>query len=170
MNERFVALTITCGFALASGVGLVMARRLVRCAGLLLVHSLAIAATYLLLSAELLAMGQVIVYTGAIVVLFLFVVLLLPDGGLEPRLSKGRGAIACLAGLCIFAALGAAVAGVVNTGQPTAPATADLSTTAVARALFGPHLVPFELTALLLLIAIIGAVALWHRQEEEGRQ
>ncbi|HZN39251.1 MAG TPA: NADH-quinone oxidoreductase subunit J, partial [Planctomycetota bacterium] len=55
--------------------------------------------------------------------------------------------------------------------EPTrAGATADMSVAAVARVLFGPLLVPFELTALLLLIAIVGAVTLWRRSPAQERR
>jgi len=168
VNDRLVPLLITCGVALLSGAGMVMARRLVRCACLLLVHSLAIAATYWCMTAEFLAMAQVVVYTGAIVVLFLFVVLLLPEGGSEPRTSTGRTLLALAGTAAVLLPLGAIVA---STSGPTqAPATTDTSVAAVARTLFGPQLVPFELTALLLLIAIIGAVTLWRRSGAEVRR
>jgi len=168
MNERLLALSVTCACAVLSAVGMVAARRLVRCAGLLLVHSLALAATYLLLSAEFLAMGQVVVYTGAIVVLFLFVVLLLPQGGREVSVTRGRLVMAALGGAVMLTALLAAVCGAM-VSPPDAAAAPDLSTVAVAHALFGPQLVPFELTALLLLVAIVGAVGLWQRERGEAR-
>ena len=171
MTDRFVPLVICCAVVLASALGMVLARRLVRCAALLLVHSLAIAATYFTMSAEFLAMGQVVVYTGAIVVLFLFVVLLLPEGGKESMPNGARLAVAFTAGAAMFGALLVATWAVIDAGAPPDPAAVpDLSTPAVARVLFGPHLVPFELTALLLLIAILGAVTLWHRQQGEARR
>jgi NADH-quinone oxidoreductase subunit J len=140
---------------------MVAARRLVRCACLLLVHSLAIAATYWCMTAEFLAMAQVVVYTGAIVVLFLFVVLLLPEGGSEPRTTSGRALLALFGAGALLAPLVAIAT--TSTEPPRALAEADTSVPAVARMLFGPLLVPFELTALLLLIAIVGAVTLWRR-------
>ena len=168
MNDRLVPLLITCGVALLSGVGMVAARRLVRCACLLLVHSLAIAATYWCMTAEFLAIAQVVVYTGAIVVLFLFVVLLLPEGGSEPQTSTGRTLLALGGAIALLVPL-AAIAG--GTAEPTStPAATDTSVTAVAHMLFGPQLVPFELTALLLLIAIIGAVTLWRRSGAEVKR
>ena len=161
MNDRLVPLLITCGVALASAMGMVMARRLVRCACLLLVHSLAIAATYWCMTAEFLAMAQVVVYTGAIVVLFLFVVLLLPEGGSEPRTTTGRTLLALAGAGALLVPLIAVAAN--SAEPPRAAIEADTSVAAVARMLFGPLLVPFELTALLLLIATVGAVTLWRR-------
>jgi NADH-quinone oxidoreductase subunit J len=130
------------------------------------VHSLAIAAAYFALGAEFMAMGQVVVYSGAIVVLFLFVVLLLPEGGTEQRIGGGRMLAGAVAGVAMLAALGLAMRAMLDAGPPPAPEKADLSVAAIARALFGAQIAPFELTALLLLIAILGAVALWHRGEK----
>lgn len=169
MNERLVAIVAACAVALLSGVGLIASRRLVRSAGLLLVHSLAIAGAYMALGAEFMAMGQVVVYSGAIVVLFLFVVLLLPDGGTEQRIGKGRVLAGAVAGVAMLAALGLAMRTMLDAGPPAAPASADLSVPKIAHALFGAQLAPFELTALLLLIAILGAVTLWHRGEKGER-
>jgi len=179
MTERVLPLSICCAIAVLSALGMVMARRLVRCAALLLVHSLAIAATYFVLTAEFLAMGQVVVYTGAIVVLFLFVVLLLPDGGQERTPPIARTLVAVAAGAAMLGALLVAMQGMLGEGGATAAKSVDLSTSEVAKVLFGllpaaeqhrSMLVPFELTALLLLIAILGAVTLWHRQSDEAKR
>ncbi|HEX6811952.1 MAG TPA: NADH-quinone oxidoreductase subunit J [Planctomycetota bacterium] len=165
MNDRFFALLVPCVIAVVSAASMLITRRLVRCAALLLVHSLSIAAAYFMLSADFLAMGQVIVYSGAIVVLFLFVVLLLPDGGREVPVPRSRALVGLIAGTSMLLAIGMAMRSVLAAAEPPAPPTADLSVLAIARELFGSQLVPFELTALLLLIAIIGAVTLWHRGE-----
>lgn len=170
MTERVLPLSICCAVALLSALGMVTARRLVRCAGLLLVHSLAIAATYFVLSAEFLAMGQIVVYTGAIVVLFLFVVLLLPDGGRETTPKVARSFVAVAAGAALFGALLVALWGVLHRPVGAERPDPDLSTAAIAHVLFDEHLVPFELTALLLLIAILGAVTLWQRQASEAKR
>lgn len=169
MTDRMVPLVIACAIAVSSALGLVLARRIVHCACLLLVHSLAIAAAYLLLAADFVAMGQVIVYSGAIVVLFLFVVLLLPQDGKEPAARPGRIAVALGGGGLVFAVLLAGVSAVAAAKTPAAPETVDFTVEAVARSLFGPQLVPFELTAILLLVAIVGGVTLWQRHNTVGR-
>ncbi|MBL8756113.1 MAG: NADH-quinone oxidoreductase subunit J [Planctomycetes bacterium] len=170
-----VPLAIACAIALFSALGLVLARRIVHCACLLLVHSLAIAACYLLLAADFAAMGQVIVYSGAIVVLFLFVVLLLPQDGVEPKARPGRLAIALAGGGVVGAVLLSGATAVAAASAPAAPATVDFEIKGIARSLFGPQLVPFELTAILLLVAIVGGVTLWQRHtttrsDAEGRR
>jgi NADH-quinone oxidoreductase subunit J len=145
----------------------VIARRPVYAAIFLLVHSLSLAALFGLLSAAMVAVGQVVIYSGAIVVLFLFVVTLLPSGGRELGASTSRVVAACIAGAAILIAITEALsAGAI----PQAPATpGDLGVAAVGQALFGPLLVAFELTAPLLLVAVVGALVIWRRHEPTPR-
>jgi NADH-quinone oxidoreductase subunit J len=161
MSELFIPIAIACAVALVSGLGVVLASRLVHAVVALLAHSLTIAALYLILAADLVAVGQVLIYSGAIVVLFLFVVALLPIGGLEGPIGTGRILSAIVAAGALLVALAAGLAA----GVPAAPASPVGGVEAIGRSLFGPLLVPFELTAPLLLVAIIGAVSIWRRQE-----
>src|SRR5205814_1021543 len=79
-----------CVVALASALGVVIARRPVYAAIFLLLHSLSLAALFGVLFAAMVAVGQVLIYSGAIVVLFLFVVTLLPSGGRELGVTGNR--------------------------------------------------------------------------------
>jgi NADH-quinone oxidoreductase subunit J len=167
MSDLFVPLLIGCAVALASALGVVLARRPVYAAIFLLVHSLSLAALFGLLSAPMVAVGQVIIYSGAIVVLFLFVVTLLPSGGAERTARGGRIAAACVACGGVVIALAAALSAGVLPAAPTTPG--DLSPGAVGHALFSSLLVAFELTAPLLLVAIVGAVVIWRRHEPTPR-
>ena len=163
MGDLLVPVVLACALALVSGLGVVLARRPVHAVVSLLAHSLAVAALFLMLSAELVALGQVLIYSGAIVVLFLFVVALLPAGGAEVPVGSGRALAAiATAGVLLVALAAGLVAGV------PASATAPVGgIEAVGRSLFGPLIVPFELTGPLLLVAIVGAVAIWRRQEPD---
>jgi NADH-quinone oxidoreductase subunit J len=163
LNDLFVPLVIGCAVALISALLVVMARRPVHAVIGLLAHSLAIAALYLILGADMVAMGQILIYSGAIVVLFLFVIALLPQGGSEgdPGIGRVLGGLvaggALLAGIAAWLALGPAL-------PPAAP-NAGGNVVEVGRSLFGRLIVPTELTAPLLLVSIVGAVAIWRRQE-----
>src|SRR6478672_8447698 len=108
MQSLFVPLLVGCAVALGSALGVVLARRPIYAAMFLLVHSLSLAALFGLLSAAMVAVGQVIIYSGAIVVLFLFVVTLLPSGGFERGPTGNRVAGACIAagGLVVALAMG----------------------------------------------------------------
>lgn len=167
MDSLFVPLLMGCAVALASALGVVLARRPIYAAMFLLLHSLSLAALFGILSAAMVAVGQVVIYSGAIVVLFLFVVTLLPSGGLELGPRSSRIVAACVAAGGLLVALAAAETG--GTIPPPAVSAGDLSVAAVGRALFGPLLVAFELTAPLLLVAIVGAVVIWRRHEPNPR-
>jgi NADH-quinone oxidoreductase subunit J len=168
MDGLFVPLLIGCLVALASALGVVLARRPVYAAIFLLVHSLSLAALFALLSAAMVAVGQVIIYSGAIVVLFLFVVTLLPSGGSERSADGGRIAAACVACAIVLVALAAALSASALPAPP--PDTQiDLSPVAVGHSLFSTLLVAFELTSPLLLVAIVGAVVIWRRHEPRPR-
>ena len=165
MDALFIPLLFFCLVALASALGVVLARRPIYAAVALLLHSLSLAALFAILAAGMVAVGQVLIYSGAIVVLFLFFVTLLPTGGIELSPTGSRVAAACVTGAAIVVALAVSVAGHI---PPEAPSF-DLSVAAVGRALFGPELIAFELTAPLLLVAIVGGVVIWRRHEPRSR-
>jgi NADH-quinone oxidoreductase subunit J len=144
----------------ASALTVVVHRNPVRSACALVVTLCLLAVFFLGLDAQLVAFLQVIVYAGAIVVLFLFVIMLL-NLRVEARAMAGT----LLVGTA--AAGGVALAVLVVTALRRAPAPAAANppagfgeTAALARQLFTVYLLPFELTSLLLLVAIVGAVAL----------
>lgn len=148
-------------FALFGALAAVVAANPIRGAMGLMVMILSIAALYLGLSAQFLAAIQLIVYAGAVVVLFLFVIMLLgPDAhgpkdgrGLLPRVMGG--------GLFAVAALGALTLAI-RTGKASTPVPAPASfggVDAVGRELFTKTLVPFELSTALLMVAVLGSVA-----------
>ena len=121
-----------------------------------------VAGIFLLLNAEFLAAVQVIVYAGAILIFYLFVVMLLDLPGEEagPRFG-GHWPFAALAGLSFLAV--AWLAGVdqaLPPGAGSASAEALGSVAGLGNALFGPFALPFEIASLVLLAAIIGAVVL----------
>ena len=126
------------------------------------------AGIFLLLGAEFLAAVQVIVYAGAILIFYIFVVMLLdlPDEEARPRFGS-HWPLAAAAGLSV-----PALGWLARAGVGFAPATADLaakgppqrSVSAIGMALFGPFALPFEIASLLLLAAIIGTVILARRR------
>ena len=156
---------VCAGLVVAGALGVITGRNPVHCALFLLMALVSIAVLYLQLAAALVAAIQIVVYASAIVVLFLFVVTLLPTGGRELEPGRSRVLMGAIAGASLLVAIGAAL----SVGAPLAVATADLGISAVGHALFGPLLVAFELTAPLLLVAMIGAVVVWRRHEPRPR-
>ncbi len=125
-----------------------------------------LAVIYLLLGAEFIAAAQVIVYAGAIMVLFVFVIMLLNAGA---EATKGRAPMAHLLGPPLLAAFLGILAFVVRRLFPreyTAHFGGFTHGTAkdVGRALFTTYLLPFEAASVLILIAIIGAVVLARKE------
>ncbi|WP_437642055.1 NADH-quinone oxidoreductase subunit J family protein [Sorangium sp. So ce854] len=148
---------------LLGGVATVAARNPIRGAMGLLMSIFGIAGLYLMLSAEFLAAIQILVYAGAVVILFLFVIMLLGPSATSPRDARTAVPRYIGAGVFVVGALGAmALAASAGKPGPTAlpPAPESLGTIdALGYELFTKGIVPFELSGALLLVAVIGAVA-----------
>jgi NADH:ubiquinone oxidoreductase subunit 6 (subunit J) len=139
---------------LASAAAAVTARSLFRAAFALAAALLATAGFYLLLSAPLLAAVQILLYTGGVLTLIVFALVVTGAPAQGPRFRRPwPGALMALA---VMAALAAGVRGI-----PAAEAQGGLeSGEAVGRLLFTDYLVPFELLSVLLLGAVFGALLL----------
>jgi NADH-quinone oxidoreductase subunit J len=127
-----------------------------------------LAILYLLLGAEFIAAAQVIVYAGAVMVLFIFVILLLNAGA---EIKRGRSLMVQLLGVPLLLALLLLLAYYVQRLFPQSVTVhfggfTGGSAQAVGRALFTTYLLPFEVTSLLILIAILGAVVLGRKEIE----
>ena len=127
-----------------------------------------VAGIFLLLGAEFLAAVQVIVYAGAILVFYLFVVMLLdlPDEESRPRFAR-HWPLAAGVGISFAALVWLARAGVAAAQTPAQAASSGPppgGLTAIGMALFGPFALPFEIASLLLLAAIIGTVVLARKK------
>ena len=120
-----------------------------------------LAGIYVLLAAHLIAFMQILVYAGAVMVLFLFVIMLLSLGD-EHLLKERKSAmqyLGVLGGVGVLAVLVAAIARAGEGAAPLrAPDAAFGTVKAVGNVLFTEYLLPFEATSLLLLVAIVGAV------------
>jgi NADH-quinone oxidoreductase subunit J len=148
--------------ALVSGALVVFQKHPLRSALWLILNFFAVAGIYLLAHAEFIAAIQVIVYAGAIMVLFLFVIMLLnirqPEA--EPKIpfigqKLGGIVLAAFTGLILVYGVTRAA---LTSGKTMAPGLGN--TESIARSLFTDYLLPFEVTSVLLLVAIVGAVVL----------
>jgi NADH-quinone oxidoreductase subunit J len=155
------------GFCLAGAVNLLLQRHPINSALSLIVVMTSLAVLYLLLGAEFLAAAQVIVYAGAIMVLFTFVVMLL-NAGLEDRTlgSRAAKAIGFPAVVVVLALIATVI--VKSTGLHAATLSDGITSTVdLSKVLFRELLLPFEVTSVLVLVAILGAVALARNTEGE---
>jgi NADH-quinone oxidoreductase subunit J len=150
--------------SVASALTVVLHRNPVYSALALVVALFQVAVVFVVMQAHLIALLQVIVYAGAIVVLFLFVIMLLslePDVPRPGRYGMRAGAIT----LAAFLGIELAAAALASQPSPDTVLPPDYgSTKQVAERLFTTHLLPFELTSVLLLAAVIGAVVLARRR------
>jgi NADH-quinone oxidoreductase subunit J len=157
------------GMCLAGAVNLLLQRHPINSALSLVVVMSSLAVLYLLLGAEFLAAAQIIVYAGAVMVLFTFVVMLL-NAGREERTLGSRTAKAI--GFPAVAVMLAVIATVILKAQNLGTASLSdpiTSTEELSRVLFHELLLPFEVTSVLILIAILGAVALARSGDGERR-
>ena len=160
----YVAFFIVALVATGSALGLVLRTNAIHGALFLVLNLGSIAALYLMLGAEFLAAAQVIVYAGAIMVLFVFAIMVLIPGkeetGPDPR--RGVRLLAAPVGPLLFLMLvfvmTARLRGAPGPGGPAG------TVTAVGRLLFTSYLFPFELTSVLLLAAMVGVLLLARRR------
>ncbi len=167
MTPQLIIFFLLAALAVAGAVSLILARHPIRSALSLIVVMVALAGLYLLLGAEFVAAVQIIVYAGAIMVLFVLVIMLL-NAGEEERTNLSR--IAATAGIPLAVALaGFLAAAVAKSGAVAAapPASGVASTRTLATMLFRDFVFPFELTSFLILVAILGALVL--APTESGR-
>jgi NADH-quinone oxidoreductase subunit J len=171
---EMVAFAILAIIAVVAGVGVIAQRSAVRSALMLLVNFCALAGLYILLNAQFVAVVQVIVYAGAIVVIFLFVVMHLgmerADESRKPSASGGnlrryQWMVAVLLGAVLLVGIAWTL---IPTGAETIPRLIRTDNVGeIGAALLTDFAIPFELTSLVLLVAIIGTVVLAkHKQED----
>lgn len=169
MSLPFILFFICALLAVAGAVLLIVAREPIHSALSLILVMMSLAVLYLLLGAEFIAAVQIIVYAGAIMVLFVFVIMLL-NAGVEELTDFSR--IAKVIGLPFGAVLFAVIGhylwhssigkAVVNGAGEVA---AGVSTRDLSAQLFRQYLFPFEATSILILIAILGALVLAGKDE-----
>jgi NADH-quinone oxidoreductase subunit J len=160
------------GLAVFGGLMAVTRRNPLNSALWLVLTLFAIAALFVMLDAQFLGILQILVYAGAIMVLFLFVIMLLNLGRGAPLDMKGG--MGKLVATLLAGGLGLQLVAVAQAGPPDAIRLPPGSMEAlqrqegfvavVGKSLYGDYLVPFEITSLLLLAAIVGAVVLAKRK------
>ena len=155
--------------AVACGINLVVQTHPITSALSLVGVMGSLAVLYLLLGAEFLAAAQLIVYAGAIMVLFVFVIMLLNAGG-EPK-NIGQSQMVRWLGIPLFTIFLGVVSFIVQRAVPEGARVGFGQFTGggpreIGRSLFTQYLLPFEATSVLVLIAILGAVVLARKEIE----
>ena len=162
--------TILAVVTVITAILVIVQRNPVASAIYLIITLFSLAGIYLLLNAQFIAVIQVLVYAGAIMVLFLFVIMLLNLEREKKIVTRHRmqKVFGVFLGIILLAQIGMVFNSVLLEGSkgtfPPEKVAALGNTQVVARLLFTDYLLPFEITSVLLLVAIIGAIVLAKRQ------
>jgi NADH-quinone oxidoreductase subunit J len=170
MNLDLIFFLILSLIAVSTALGMLFSRNAVYSALFLVLNFVTVAVFYLLLGAPFIAMAQVTVYAGAIMVLFLFVIMLLGAESLPTRevlpWQKPLAAVLAVAlaveATFIFLTRARPVGDV---AQPDASVNTVTNLRALGETLFTQYLLPFEVTSILLLVAMLGAIVLVRKEK-----
>src|SRR5580693_4559062 len=166
MTASLVVFFVLAALAVIGALSLIIQKHPIHSALSLIVVMIALAGLYLLLGAEFVAAVQIIVYGGAIMVLFVFVIMLL-NAGIEEHTSISK--MAGAPGLLLVVALAGFVAATIARSTENIQATSQTgelaSTKEISGMIFKDFVYPFELTSFLILIAILGATVLAQREK-----
>jgi NADH-quinone oxidoreductase subunit J len=166
MTPEFIVFFVLAALAVIGAVSLIMQKHPIHSALSLIVVMVALAGLYLLLGAEFVAAVQIIVYGGAIMVLFVFVIMLL-NAGVEEHtsISKMAGGPGLLLVLALAGFVGATITRAADHVQSTSQSGVLSSTRDISTKVFTDFVYPFELTSFLILVAILGATVLAQREK-----
>jgi NADH-quinone oxidoreductase subunit J len=166
-TARLVGFWVLAIIAVGAGLGMVLARKAVHCAILLAVVMLSLAILYAMLGAPFLALVQIIVYTGAVLMLFLFVLMIVGISAADSVIEtiRGQRLWATLGGIAMLVLLSLVVGNaVIGSAAPASAKFGNANVTSLASLIFTKYLYPFEITSALLITAAIGAMVLAHRE------
>ena len=168
MTTQLVLFWVMAPISVGSAIAMLLQRSAVYAALLLVVNFFTLGVFYLMLDAPFLFAVQIIVYAGAIMVLFLFVIMLLGVDRKESLIERlpAQRPLTVLFALLVAAEIFFAVrlgVGFSGTGSPSFAANGGGSTQALARVLFKNYFFPFEVTSVLLIIAAIAAIVMAGR-------
>jgi NADH-quinone oxidoreductase subunit J len=174
VNLPLAAFYACAAILILAALRVITARNPVHAALWLVLAFFTAAALWLLLYAEFLAVTLVLVYVGAVMVLFLFVVMMLDINFDKLREGMWRylplaGGVGLLMALEMALVLGSREFGLQAAPSPGAPAAAHSNTKELGRLIYTDYVFPFELAAVVLLVAIVAAIALTLRRRKETR-
>ena len=156
--------------SISTALGMLLSRNAVYSALFLVLNFITVAVFYLLLGAPFIAMAQVTVYAGAIMVLFLFVIMLLgaeslPQAQVLPWQKLLAGVLAVVLAVEATFIFVTRARPIGDVAQPDASVNTVTNLRALGETLFTQYLLPFEVTSVLLLVAMIGAIVLVRKEK-----
>ena len=160
-----VFFTVAAILVISGGIGVVAARNIVYAALSLLIAMIGTAGIFLIGLAEFLALVQLLIYGGAVVIVILFSLMLTRIQDFEFLTTNKQWPIALIVAMCLLGLL--AISVLVGDSTATTMGSTDISELGLS--LFSDWAIPFELASLVLLIALIGAVVIVRRDNEENK-
>jgi NADH-quinone oxidoreductase subunit J len=166
LTAELVIFFVLAALAVFGAVSLILQKHPIHSALSLIVVMVALAGLYLLLGAEFVAAVQIIVYGGAIMVLFVFVIMLL-NAGIEEHtnISKMAGPPGLLLVIALAGFIAATIARSTGAIQSVAQTGQLTDTKSLSNMIFKDFVYPFELTSFLILVAVMGAIVLAQREK-----
>lgn len=164
-SGEFIAFLLLSLTAIAGGVLMINLSKVVHMVIALVFTFVSIAGLYILLSAEFVAVVQVLIYSGAITIIMLFGIMLTRHNDTDERVSTVRKILAFV-GVALFAIT--VYLGIYNLdlgGQATT--LHENNTEKIGIALYSQYVIPFELTSVILLVALVGAIILAKKDDDE---
>src|SRR5215467_13621866 len=171
-NTEVVTWLVLAIVAVGAALGMILTRRSVHCAILLAVVMLILAGMYAMQGAPFLAFVQVIVYTGAVLMLFLFVMMIVGITASDSLVEtiKGQRLWAALAGIALLILLALVVGhATIGAAAPSGARNSGSNVQGLAKLVFTTYVFPFEVTSALLITAALGAMVLAHRERTAPR-
>jgi NADH-quinone oxidoreductase subunit J len=172
MSAALIVFLILAVIAIAAAVAMLLSNNTIYSALYLIMNFIAIGVIYLTLGAPFIALAQITVYAGAIMVLFLFVIMMLgAEKFSEKEPLKWQRPLAVLLGLLLIGESVYALLTHVGLQMLSNPASETLSDPkALGLLLYGKYALPFEITSVLLLVAAVGAVVLTRGGKKEEKR
>lgn len=153
--------------AVVAAAGVVLSKSPIYSVLWLIVVFFSISGHYILMNAQFLAIVNIIVYAGAIMVLFLFVIMLMNlNADAEPPKNMYLKAAGIIAGMCLMIVLVAAIAQSADIKIPLAKGSDVGLIKNLGKALFNEYVIPFEISSILFLSAMVGAVVIGKKDEK----
>jgi NADH-quinone oxidoreductase subunit J len=173
MTSDLIVFLVLSLVAIATALGMLFSRNAVYSALFLVLNFVTVAVFYLLLGAPFIAMSQITVYAGAIMVLFLFVIMLLGVESISsPTALPWQRPLAAILAVILVVESVYLIISRAQPGMGISSPEASINTMdnlrAMAMSLFNQYLLPFEVTSILLLVAMVGAIVL--TKQEKGEQ
>ena len=166
MNGSLILFYIAAALVLSGGIGVVVTRNIVYAAFSLLVSMMGIAGVFLLAFAEFLALVQILIYGGAVVIVILFALMLTRIDDFRDISDNPNRPLAFVVSLVLFAML---VVSLAKTPTPEGDRS-TVSMVELGESLFTDWAIPFEVASLVLLVALVGAIVIVRRDASDEEQ